>query len=293
MKNLEYTKEHYIELVNDKFEGIVRELILKNIDLFYKKDIQVYKNTYNVGEEVFLKKGTFIHGIDDSAESCNDFKIFDYVVEHGFIGGDFNNLRTVKFHNSVGMWNIKNDMKLKDYIYSYSGVTIRYRVGDRKKGLTDYYELVPHKKIEDRFVELNNKPEVWQWNAEQTKEVRFIPSLYSEKNQIAFILNMDSDYAKKVANQDVWNPIFRKEEILKYFCSHLCLPEMLKGDFNAATTDRESSIMFGITSRLIEGVLVGRKIEKNEELLNYIKTKLPNCYICNLDGKVIVGNKES
>ena len=45
--------------------------------------------------------------------------------------------------------------------------------------------------------------------------------------------------------------------------------------------------MFGITPRLIEGVLVGRKIENDEEALNYIKSKLPECYICNLDGIVI------
>lgn len=27
--------------------------------------------------------------------------------------------------------------------------------------------------------------------------------------------------------------------------------------------------------------------EKDNNSLNYIKSKLPNCYICNLDGKVI------
>jgi hypothetical protein len=49
--------------------------------------------------------------------------------------------------------------------------------------------------------------------------------------------------------------------------------------------------MFGLPSSLIEGVLVGKEIEKNKKSLDYIKSKLPDCYICNLDGKVIVGNK--
>jgi len=49
--------------------------------------------------------------------------------------------------------------------------------------------------------------------------------------------------------------------------------------------------MFGLPSKLIEGVLVGRKFENDPEALNKIKNKLPNCYICNVDGKVIVGNK--
>ena len=285
------TKEEYIEFVNNKFDGKAKELLLKNIELYYKDDIQININKYDVGEEVYLKKGSFIHGLGGSAESYNDFKIFDYVVQNGFIGGDFNDRPTVKILNSVGMWNIKKDMYLKEYINLYSGVTIKYRVGDRQRGLTDYYELVPCGKIENRLVELNNNRDVWQWSAEQTKEVRFVPSLFSDKNQIAFILNMDSDYAKEVANQDVWNPIHRNEETMKYFCAAYFLPEMLEGKFTPATTDRESAIMFGITPRLIEGVLVGRKIENDKELLDYIKSKLPNCYICNLDGKVIKGNK--
>ena len=145
--------------------------------------------------------------------------------------------------------------------------------------------------MENRLKELNNQEEVWQWSCEQTKEVRFVPSLFSEKNQIAFILNMESEYAKECARYDVWNLEFRNEDIMKYFCSKYFLPEMLEGNFNAATTDRESAIMFGLSPKLIEGILVGRKIENDKESLEYIKSKLPDCYICNLDGKVIVGNK--
>ena len=101
---------------------------------------------------------------------------------------------------------------------------------------------------------------------------------------------MKSEYAKECARFDVWNPEFRTEDIMKYFCSKYFLPEMLEGKFNAATTDRESAIMFGLPSSLIEGIFVGRKIEENKEALNHIKEKLKDCYICNLDGKVIVGN---
>lgn len=284
-------KEKYIKIINEKFTGKAKELLLKNVNLYYSDNIIIKKNKYNIGDYVYLKKGTFIHGLGGSPESYNNFKIFDYVCENGFIGGDFNNRPTVKILNSVGMWNIKEDTYLKDYINLYSGVTIKYRIGNREKGLKDYYELIPYGKIEKRFVELNNQEDVWQWSAEQTKEVRFIPSLFSDKNQIAFILNMESDYAKEVSKQDVWNPEFRTEEIMKYFCSSYFLPEILEGNFNASTTNREAAIMFGITPKLIEGVFVGRKIENNKESLEYIKSKLPDCYICNLDGKVIVDNK--
>lgn len=49
--------------------------------------------------------------------------------------------------------------------------------------------------------------------------------------------------------------------------------------------------MFGLPSNLIEGVLVGRKFENDNNSLELIKKKLPNCYICNVEGKVIVGNR--
>lgn len=285
------TKEEYELFIKEEFNGQAKELLLRNVELYYQENVEIKKNKYIVGDDVFLKKGAFIHGLGGLSDSYNNFKIFDFVCDNGFIGGDFNGRPTVKILNSVGMWNIKEDMYLKDYITLYSGVTIKYRVGDRERGLTDYYELVPCGKIEKRFVELNNEPEVWQWSAEQTKEVRFVPSLFSDKNQIAFILNMESDYAKEVSKQDVWNPEYRTEDIMKYFCSNYFLPEMLQGNFNAATTDREAAIMFGITPRLIEGVLVGRKIENDKQALSYINSKLPDCYICNLDGKVIIGNK--
>ncbi|MEE3343155.1 MAG: hypothetical protein VZS44_03605 [Bacilli bacterium] len=282
------TRQEYEQYISENFTGKARELLLKNVELYYKENIDIKKNKYSFGDYVYLKKGTFIHGLGGSPDSYNSFHIFDYVCKHGFIGGDFNNRPTVKIYNSVGMWNIKKDIFLKDYIKLYSGVTIKYRKGDRERGLTDYYELVPHNQIEKRFIELNNDKDVWQWSAEQTKEVRFLPSLFSDKNQIAFILNMESNYAKEVAKQDVWNKELRQKKIMKYFCSEYFLPELLEGNFNASTTDREAAIMFGITQRLIEGVFIGKNIEKDKEKLKYIKSKLPDCYICNLDGKVIL-----
>ena len=53
------------------------------------------------------------------------------------------------------------------------------------------------------------------------------------------------------------------------------------------TTDRESAILFGVPSCFIEGILVGREFEKNDEGIKKLKESFPNCYICNLDGVVI------
>ena len=141
--------------------------------------------------------------------------------------------------------------------------------------------------------EINNNDEIWSYWGEQTKEVRFIPSLVSNKRQIAFILNMDSDYAKKLAYNDVWNLDFDKETV-KSFLDYRYIEKFINEDRikrDVVTTDRESAIMFGLPINLVEGVFVGRKIEKDNKALNYIKSKLPDCYVCNLDGKVIVSNK--
>lgn len=52
-------------------------------------------------------------------------------------------------------------------------------------------------------------------------------------------------------------------------------------------TNRESAILFGLPSNLIEGILVGRIYENDKTILKKIKELLPNVYICNIDGKVI------
>ncbi len=78
------------------------------------------------------------------------------------------------------------------------------------------------------------------------------------------------------------------KEILSHFIAEPFIDELLNEPRNASTTDRESAIMFGLPISFVEGIFVGRKIENDNEVLNYIKSKLPDCYICNLDGKVIM-----
>lgn len=195
--------------------------------------------------------------------------------------------RANKICNSVGMWNVKEDCLLKDYINKYSGFTITYTLG-RGPGAKEVSELIPYHKFDEYTEKINNMDEVWQYWGDQTKEVRFLPSLVSNKRQIAFILNMDSEYAKKLSYADVWNTDL-DNETLKPFLDNRYFPSFMEERFNrnATTTDRESAIMFGLPKTLIEGVLVGRQIESDSIALNHIKSKLPDCYICNLDGKVI------
>ncbi len=279
-------KEKYIKYINERFEGKSKELLLKQIDLFFE-DENIPKNKYSVGEEVFLKKGTFMHGI------LGDLDAFDYTVNNGFISTNFTgDQRSNKIFNSVGFWNIREDMLLKDYINLYSGFTLSYSIG-RGPDASMETILVPYHKFDEVTEEINNREDVWMYWGDQTKEVRFMPSLVSSKRQIAFILNMDSEYAKKLSYNDVWNLDF-DEKTVSPFLNEKYVDTFIEKDRihpTPATTDRESAIMFGLPISLVEGVFVGRKIENDSDALKHIKEKLPDCYICNLDGKVVVGNK--
>lgn len=280
-------KEKYTKDINNRFEGKTKDILLNHLDLFYKEDISISKNHYEIGEEVKLKRGTFIHGI------AGGIKEFEYVMIHGLVSTDFTSEpRPNKICNSVGVWNIKEDMLLKDYINLYSGFTVTYNIG-RGPGSQTKSMLIPYHQFDKLTERINNDPNIWSYSGEQTKEVRFIPSLVSNKRHIAFILNMESEYAKQLAHDDVWNTEL-DEEIIKPFLDYRYADKFINEDRinrTAITTDRESAIMFGLPTSLIEGVLLSRNMEKNKDIIKIIKENLPDCYICNLDGKVIVGNK--
>lgn len=278
-------KKHvYIEYANKTFKGKALELVLRNIELFYDDTVIKNFNKYKVGDDVKMAKGTFIHGIPGMLDN------FDWIIENGFLAIDFTGMSEGKnkIKNSIGMWNIQSDMLLRDYINSYSGLTITYTIG-RGPEAKNVSELVPYHKFDEFTERINNDDSIWTYWGEKTKEVTFLPSLVSDKRQIAFILNMESDYAKEMASADVWNTEL-DEETLTEFLDYRYYPKFidLRFDKDATTTDRESAIMFGLPIKLVEGVFVGRNIEQDKSALEYIKSKLPNAYICNLDGKVIV-----
>lgn len=274
-------KEKYKKYIEKNFSEKSKELLYKQIDLFNKPQ-KIKKTKYKLGDQVFLKKGTYMHGIPRGKE------IFDWTVQNGFIGNEFTSKEaSKKIKNSIGMWKIKEDTYLKNYIINYSGFTITYTIG-RGPDSKEISEMIPYHKFDEYTEKINNEKQIWMYWGNQTKEIRFMPSLVSNKRQIAFILNTESDYAQELIKADVWNPNLDKE-LLKDFIDYRYIEKFLKERLNrnAQTTDRETAIMFGLPPILIEGVLVGREIENNKEILKYIKSKLQECYICNLEGKVI------
>lgn len=275
-------KERYIKYAETNFEGKALEIVLNQINLFYKEN-HIEKKQYKIGEEVILEKGTYLHGILGGLDK------FDWIIQNGFIGNNFTkeNVKN-KIKNSIGMWVIREKGPLKDYIIRYSGFTITYTIG-RGPDSKEISELIPYHKFDQVTEEINNREDVWMYWGDQTKEVRFLPSLVANKNQIGFILNMNNEIAQEMIKADVWNPEI-DSEILRPFLDYRYYDKFVENDRinrTAQTTDRETAIIFGLPSTLIEGIIVGRKIEKDEKSMDYIKSKLPDCYICNLDGKVI------
>ena len=67
-----------------------------------------------------MKKGTLLHGTYRNIEGLKN------IVDEGLIASVFTNGRLSKYPSCVGVWNIKNDCTLSDYINFYSGGTIKY-----------------------------------------------------------------------------------------------------------------------------------------------------------------------
>ena len=102
------TKQDYIKNTEERFTGKTKVLILNQIELFFNNEIPIIENKYKIGDEVKLKKGTFIHGIYGILEN------FDWTIKNGFISNDFTEIgRYNKIKNSVGMWNIKKRLFIK------------------------------------------------------------------------------------------------------------------------------------------------------------------------------------
>ena len=116
-----------------------------------------------------------------------------------------------------------------------------------------------------------------------------MPSLVQNRVQIAIIMNGNNSYIKTLLDNDILNPNLINDDDVTDFVNPNYYQAFLKQRKNKDDffTDRESAVLFGIPSNFIEGILVGRIYEKDDKILSEIKTLLPNCYICNLDGKVI------
>ena len=279
-------KKDYINIAKQVLSGKAQELMIEQIENFYNFDGNKLKNdSYKVGDYVKLKKNTLMHGFG------NDLKVLELFANNGLINKDFEyGAGNHKIVYCVSLWHIKKDINLYDYIINYSGMTVRYN---------GKHIMVPYKKF-DEFIEKMRKTDYWSLDVESSMETRFMPSLSrdSDRLQLAFIINARDKECKNIMWHNLLNDDIDVETVFEFMRfdpnnkpknpkqkSH---KEMFIENRQQDDDKRIAYIMFGIPRPMIEGVLVGRKYEKNKKVLNHIKCVLPNCYICNLDGKVIV-----
>ena len=280
-------KEEYIKIIeeSDKRTPSAKKFLLSQINNYYyaKNSGYIVNNEYNIGDDVYLKKGTLLHGTYKNIDGLKE------IVKDGLISSWFVDARGSKYPSSVGVWNLKQDYLLKDYINFYSGGTVSYfnHLNDDRET-----EVIPFNEMSsfiDRFI----SKKYLVWKMEQTKEARFMPSLVQDIVQIGIIFDGNNDYIKELLKGDILEPKNIDDELVQDFVNENYYTQFIKDRKNKDDffTDRESAILFGIPANFIEGILVGRIYEKDNKILNEIKSLIPNAYICNLDGKIIVSNK--
>ena len=277
--NKDFFYKRIDELFSDKkANNIFKEQVDNYLEL---KDLKIERPNYKIGDLVRLKKGMFMRGEGAIAELSDDK--LEFISNNGFLSPDItlNYNPNQKTPLCIPVWNIQNDILLKDYIELYSGCTLR--VGRKNEDNKTF--LVPYRHLDDTIEQLRNL-NFWMWSSEQTKEIRFMPNLAKDDSnvQIAFIMNVDK--AGKLIENDIFNLEFDKS-VLEQFIQEFFIQDFIYGKRDDFTTNRESAIIFGIPSCFIEGILIGRIIEKDETKIKKLKNIFSDCYICNLDGKVI------
>ena len=165
-------KENYVKVTKAKLKGKAKKIMLNQIDNYYdaKNSSYVSQTKYKLGENVLLKKGTLHHGTYKNIEGLKE------ILKDGLISSWFVDGRYSKYPSSVGVWNLKQDYLLKDYINFYSGGTIEYKNFDGEKIKTSVVSYDEMKNIMDTI----DTDLCFKWYMEQTKESKIYAKFSSK-----------------------------------------------------------------------------------------------------------------
>ncbi len=266
-------KKLVIKNAKKKFNGELLDIVLKQIDDYFLLAESQYKikNKYNINDEVILNENHLLHGISNHTDIINVF------AKRGIVSQDYlEETNCHAFCYESAFWLVDNEISLKEFIKNYSGMIVKYN---------NNYEQVPYGKLDD-FVEKMKNIDHWLWTAESSMEIRFMPSLARNINQIGFILNTENEIAQRLRKNSVFKENFNKEYAFE-FVNCKSKEKFLKDGFTMDYFKRADYLILGLPRNCIEGILVGRQVENNNSYIRKIKELFPNCYICNLDGKVI------
>lgn len=234
---------------------------------------------YSIGDDVFLEKGTLLHGI----KSFNVEKIKE-IKKNGFLFGEYFGKEVAQQKYCVCFWVMNDKTSIKEYVNKYSSETIHLQNRITKKYKQIYipfnYDVRDRQKM---FKSINNF--IYSINfVRDSKENQFLPSLNKTDDYIGFILR--NSFTDKIKEYDIYDGNLSINE-LSVFLPEWVINKTIKKKI-PTQTDHEIAVLYGLPSNIIEGIIVGRLVESNKDSLKSIKTIFPNCYICNIDGKVIL-----
>lgn len=273
-------KEEYLKQI-EKFiiNKAAKKLFAEQINLFYGYSNSNYPK-YKVGDNIVLTKNNLIHG---SRAKINDLEI---ISKLGLISSEFysdiNNQKKKPY--VVELWDINEYISLRDWIKKYTGVTIDFKDREGKVFKSDICS------IDDIKKSISETKNYRDYIIYQNQEQRFLPNDYIDNNvDIAFIIEFDNH--DKLIENDIFNVNFDKKILKSILPKWFYKKYMDKRNFDNYETGREKAIIFGIPITMFKGIIVSRNKENDDKYLNVLINLFPNCYICNLDGKVIKTKK--
>ena len=258
-----------------KLKPKTKELFKKQIETFYNIKSRNVSN-YKINDEVILSCNNLIHGTRANID------ILDVISKKGLIASEFYD----EFNSNkkkpyvVEAWDIREEIKLSDWIKKYAGVTIDFknRDGEVYKSIISEFDNIKSN--------IQKEKEFRDYIIYQNQEQRFVPNdIVENESTVAFIIEFNNN--DEIIKNDIFNVDF-DDEIIKDILPEWFYDKYMKNrNFDNYETGREKAIIFGIPVSMIKGIMVSRKIEKDISSINRIKKLFPNCYICNIDGKVI------
>lgn len=268
--------DNYLKKVNTfNVKKQTKEIMKKQIELFYGYKNNNQSNTL-IDNTIILNTNALIHG------SRANLETLEIISKEGLISSEFysDKNQNKKKPYVVELWEIKEKIKLEDWINKYTGVTIDFK---NREGIV-------YKSVISSFEEIKNniiKEEGFRdYIIYQNQEQRFIPNdIVENQATVAFIVEFNEN--DELIKNDIFSEKF-DNRILKDILPKWFYKKYMKNrTFDNYETGREKAIIFGIPVSLIKGIIVSRKTEKDITYVNKIKELFPTCYVCNIDGKII------
>lgn len=267
-------KNKYLERVDSfNLNANTKSILKEQIELFY-----TYKETEKTisNPEITLTPNNLIHG------SRANLETLEIISKTGLISSEFYEEinPNKKKPYVIELWDVKENIKLSDWIKKYAGVTIDFK--DRKgkiyKSIISSFDYIKSN--------IQKESNFRDYIIYQNQEQRFIPNdIVENAATVAFIIEYNNN--DKLIKNDIFNQEF-SNQIIKDILPEWFYEKYLKNrTFDNYETGREKAILFGIPATMIKGIIVSRKIEKDLNYLKKIKDLFPWCYICNIDGIII------